>query len=104
MVAVAGSIGSATDTTRGKKKDMKSGTIGVNNGRSEIAGIKAIETDGSGAAMRKRPSLVKRFVKRCYDWLGVGKADDYAEQAMQLRKCRLGMDKCTESMRNADNP
>lgn len=46
-----------------------------------------------------KPSLIKRF----YCWIGIGKADEDDELARQYRACRIGIDTCTESMRDDDH-
>lgn len=47
-----------------------------------------------------KPSLLNRF----YYWIGIGgKADEDDELARQYRDCRIGIDTCTESLRDDDH-
>lgn len=48
--------------------------------------------------------LIKFCVRSAYRWIGVGRADEYEDLARQYRACRIGIDTCTESLRDDDQP
>ena len=89
------------------KNDMTTGTIGANNGRNVTAGSKAIARSGSvvkrEASKFKQPNIFQRALKNTCVWLGVGTADEDDELARQYRDCRIGIDSCTESLRDDGN-